>query len=81
VWIRVVGHADSTGSPELNRELSFARALAVQRALVDRGASPVDVSAVGSSPGAGPSPPDANLQLLRNVEFRVAVDDSGTVLR
>jgi OOP family OmpA-OmpF porin len=80
VWIRVVGHADPTGSREFNRELSLARALAVQRALVERGASALDLSAIGQLPDVGSPKPDTSLHTLRNVQFRVAIDDSGMVL-
>ncbi len=43
----IEGHTDSTGSEELNQELSQQRAQAVQTALMDRGVSGGQVSTVG----------------------------------
>ncbi len=45
--IEVQGHADDTGTPELNQELSQHRANAVQRWLINKGIDPKRLSARG----------------------------------
>lgn len=50
VRIEVRGHTDATGSPELNRELSQRRAVAVRDALILLGVAPSRITAVGYGP-------------------------------
>jgi|GEM_PF-522276 len=45
--VRIEGHADRRGSDELNDRLSLERALAVKKYLVDNGADPAMLQAVG----------------------------------
>jgi OOP family OmpA-OmpF porin len=45
--VRVIGHADASGSPEANQALSLRRAEAVKSYLVDRGADPGMLLVVG----------------------------------
>lgn len=71
--INIIGHTDSSGSDELNRQLSLARAIAVRDALI---ASGIDDTVMLVS-GVGASIPIANNALLegrslnRRVEVRV----------
>src|SRR5690606_34062706 len=48
--VKIVGHTDNTGSAELNRELSLARAMAVRDVLIEQGVDKgvISVSGVGS---------------------------------
>ncbi len=57
--IRVVGHADSSGTPEANQTLSVKRAEAVKEYLVQKGADPgmLVVIGQGSSDPANPRDP------------------------
>ncbi|HUR42308.1 MAG TPA: OmpA family protein [Verrucomicrobiae bacterium] len=43
----IVGHTDRVGTPENNEALSLKRAEYVRRALIDKGANPGTVSAIG----------------------------------
>lgn len=54
--VLIEGHTDSSGSLELNQELSELRALMVAKALVDRGVARARISAKGY----GPSKPIAS---------------------
>ena len=45
--VKVVGHADASGAPEANLSLSLKRAEAVKKYLVDKGADPQMLVAVG----------------------------------
>jgi len=45
--VRVIGHADATGTPEANLTLSLKRAQAVKEYLVDKGADPQMLIAIG----------------------------------
>ena len=47
VRVEVGGHTDSSGSAELNRNLSQQRAESVRQYLIDRGVDPAQVTAVG----------------------------------
>jgi outer membrane protein OmpA-like peptidoglycan-associated protein len=59
--VRVVGHADATGTPEGNQALSVRRAEAVKAYLVDKGADPgmLVVVGVGSTEPKNPADPTA----------------------
>jgi OmpA-OmpF porin, OOP family len=59
--IRVVGHADASGTPEANQTLSVKRAEAVKEYLVQKGADPnmLIVTGQGSKDPANPSNPMA----------------------
>ena len=47
VRIEIRGHTDSTGSPEVNRDLSHRRALAVKDSFVHMGVDPSRMTAIG----------------------------------
>jgi outer membrane protein OmpA-like peptidoglycan-associated protein len=49
--VQIEGHTDSTGSDEFNQELSQERARSVQAALMQRGVSGSQISAVGKGEG------------------------------
>jgi outer membrane protein OmpA-like peptidoglycan-associated protein len=57
--IRVTGHADASGTPEANQQLSIKRAEAVKEYLVQKGADPSMLSIVGqgSKDPANPANP------------------------
>jgi outer membrane protein OmpA-like peptidoglycan-associated protein len=59
--IRVVGHADASGTPEANQQLSVKRAEAVKEYLVHKGADPgmLLVVGLGSQDLANPANPTA----------------------
>ena len=67
--IKIIGHSDRTGELVTNQQLSLQRALAVRDALVQQGADPQRLQAVGSPnppPGVEPNQP---LLLSRCVLF------------
>jgi OmpA-OmpF porin, OOP family len=57
--IKVTGHADASGSPEANQQLSIKRAEAVKEYLVSKGADPsmLMISGQGSKDPANPANP------------------------
>ena len=59
--IRVVGHADVSGTPEANQALSLKRAESVRRYLIQKGADPAMLLIVdlGSKDPANPANPNA----------------------
>jgi OOP family OmpA-OmpF porin len=59
--VRVIGHADASGTPEANQVLSVRRAEAVKAYLVDKGADPgmLVVVGVGSKDLKNPANPTA----------------------
>jgi len=59
--VRVVGHADASGTPEANQQLSIKRAEAVKEYLVQKGADPsmLVVVGLGSKDLANPKDPTA----------------------
>jgi OOP family OmpA-OmpF porin len=59
--VRVVGHADASGTPEVNQQLSIKRAEAVKEYLVQNGADPsmLVVVGLGSKDLANPKDPMA----------------------
>ena len=59
--IRVVGHADASGTPEVNQQLSVKRAEAVKEYLVQKGADPgmLAVVGLGANDLANPGNPTA----------------------
>ncbi len=69
--IRIEGHADSTGSAEMNMKLSEERAVAVKRYLMQSGIAPdrLETSAYGSSRPIASNATDAGRQLNRRIEF------------
>lgn len=71
--VAIVGHTDSTGSAERNRELSLARAVAVRDLLIEEGIA----AGIITTAGAGPDQPIASNATAegraanRRVELRV----------
>jgi OOP family OmpA-OmpF porin len=59
--IRVVGHADASGTPEANQALSLKRAESVKEYLIEKGADPAMLMIVGlgSKDPANPANPNA----------------------
>ncbi len=47
LWLTIRGYTDDSGSPEMNRRLSFDRAAAVQEFLIQQGVSPARIQARG----------------------------------
>jgi OmpA-OmpF porin, OOP family len=85
--VTIEGHTDSVGSDEFNQQLSEARANAVRTALVERGVSDSQISAVGKGESFPVATNDnaAGRQQNRRVELvfndnnsQVASDGSGT---
>lgn len=69
--IRIEGHADSTGGPELNMKLSEERAIAVKRYLMQSGIAPdrLEISAYGDTRPIASNATEAGRQLNRRIEF------------
>ena len=65
--LRIEGHADGAGSADANLELSGQRALAVKKALLDRGVPKERLIAVG----LGDKKPKAGQN--QRIEFKVAI--------
>jgi OmpA-OmpF porin, OOP family len=59
--VRIVGHADASGTPEVNQQLSVKRAEAVKDYLVQKGADPsmLVIVGLGSNDLANPANPTA----------------------
>jgi OOP family OmpA-OmpF porin len=59
--VRIVGHADASGTPEVNQQLSVKRAEAVKDYLVQKGADPsmLVIVGLGSKDLANPANPTA----------------------
>jgi outer membrane protein OmpA-like peptidoglycan-associated protein len=86
--VTIEGHTDSVGSDELNQQLSEARANAVRTALVERGVSDSQITAVGKGESFPVASNDnaSGRQQNRRVELvfndtkgsQVASDGSGT---
>ena len=57
--IKVTGHADASGTPEANQQLSIKRAESVKEYLVSKGADPsmLTISGLGSKDPANPANP------------------------
>ena len=57
--IKVTGHADASGTPEANQQLSIKRAEAVKEYLVSKGADPgmLTISGQGSKDPVNPANP------------------------
>ncbi|HUD89849.1 MAG TPA: OmpA family protein [Xanthobacteraceae bacterium] len=73
VKVEVSGHTDSTGTPQGNQELSFARARSVLDFLVQRGVRPERITAIGygdTRPIAS-NATDEGRARNRRIEFRV----------
>lgn len=79
--IEIQGHADATGTTEVNVRLTQERADAVRHALIDRGIDPRRMTAVGvgSYCPANASTTDEAFDQNRRVEFRVPRTDKGPV--
>jgi outer membrane protein OmpA-like peptidoglycan-associated protein len=75
--LMIEGHTDSTGSFETNMALSQQRALAVQAALMERGVSPQQLSAIGKGPSTPVASNDtaAGRQQNRRVELVFSQDE------
>ncbi len=61
--VRVEGHADASGTPAVNQELSLRRAEAARQYLIDKGVNPdlliaVGVGAAKPKPGTSPQSPE-----------------------
>ncbi|HWF43436.1 MAG TPA: OmpA family protein [Candidatus Kapabacteria bacterium] len=69
--IRIEGHADSTGSPELNMKLSEERAIAVKRYLMQSGIAPDRMETVwfGSSRPITTNATEEGRRTNRRIEF------------
>lgn len=75
--VAIIGHTDSRGSPDVNRELSLRRAMAVRAAVVARGVEPRRLIARGVG-GAFPIDPKNDAEAFarnRRVEFKILVAD------
>lgn len=71
--VEVAGHSDASGDPEVNMELSQARAEAVVEVLIKAGVSPLDLVAKGygeTTPIATNSTPEGR-ERNRRVEFHI----------
>lgn len=73
----LVGHTDSTGSPEHNLDLSTRRAAAVRAALEQRGVpQPIDSRGAGMTEPLCQEDTDECRQRNRRVEFKVERSDT-----
>jgi len=75
----IEGHTDNTGSDEFNQQLSENRAMSVQSALMQRGVSGDQISAMGKGEGYPVASNDnaAGRQQNRRVELIFTEDNSG----
>ena len=71
--ISIIGHTDTKGSDDINKNLSQKRALAVEKILKDYMPSldRVDVQSFGSKDQLVPTPPNVNEPRNRRVEILV----------
>ena len=65
--VRIVGHADASGTPEVNRQLSLARAEAAKQYLVSHGVNPALLVAVGVGSKGLENPKDPTAAANRRV--------------
>lgn len=74
--VRVVGHTDSTGSAELNRSLSLARANAVRDFLISAGVAPAVIvaSGVAADQPVASNATDSGRAQNRRVELQIERD-------
>lgn len=68
----VAGHTDAVGNPQLNLELSCARAIAARRFLVQQGVAPERLSAYGFGSQRPIDPTQGASAVNRRVEIRRA---------
>jgi OmpA-OmpF porin, OOP family len=68
--VRIAGYADATGTPDVNRSVSQARADAVRQELIARGVEGSRIEAKGY-PQAAPEEPGAPVQANRRVAIQV----------
>jgi outer membrane protein OmpA-like peptidoglycan-associated protein len=71
--IRIEGHADSTGSADLNMKLSGERAVAVKRYLMQSGISPdrIETAGYGATRPIASNATEAGRRLNRRIEFLI----------
>jgi outer membrane protein OmpA-like peptidoglycan-associated protein len=75
--VKVVGHADLTGSSATNSNLSNERARHVEALLLAGGIRPDSLEAIGEAYGAGKQPAaPVDSRSLRNVVFRLSYDQA-----
>lgn len=67
--VRIEGHADATGTAEANLQLSQRRAEAVRKYLIDKGADPAMLEAVGLGSKVPKDPSDPTSPVNRRVEI------------
>jgi OmpA-OmpF porin, OOP family len=67
--VRVVGHADASGTPEANQALSLRRAEAVKTYLVQKGAEPEMLLVVGQGSSEPKNPANPTAPENRRVEI------------
>lgn len=75
--IRIVGHADATGSDQTNEELSSRRALSVRDYLVDRGISSQRIETAGRGSREPVASNDSAQGRARNRRVEVFLGDTG----
>lgn len=71
--VEIGGYTDNTGTPEINMDLSFRRARSVLEAMIEAGASPVGLTAVGygSASPVAPNNTSAGRRQNRRFEFKL----------
>jgi len=71
--IKIEGHADSTGSQDLNSKLSEQRAIAVKRYLMQSGIAPDRIETIGysSTRPIASNATEAGRRLNRRIEFLI----------
>jgi len=71
--IRIEGHADSTGRPEINMKLSSERAISVKRYLMQSGIAPDRIETIGyaSSRPVASNSSEEGRRLNRRIEFLI----------
>ncbi len=71
--IRIEGHADSTGRPEVNMKLSAERAIAVKRYLMQSGIAPDRIETIGyaATRPIASNATEAGRRLNRRIEFLI----------
>jgi outer membrane protein OmpA-like peptidoglycan-associated protein len=82
VRVTVLGHTDSSGSPEANTALSQDRALNVVKALTAAGVNPgqLSVVAIGDAQPIAPNSTSSGRALNRRVEFLISPSEQANLL-
>jgi outer membrane protein OmpA-like peptidoglycan-associated protein len=79
IRVKIIGHTDDVGTPEVNQDLSRRRAEAVKQYLIEGGvdASRVETEGRGATEPRAPNDTEENRAKNRRIEFNVLQDEPG----